>query len=70
MSEWKPIENAPVEDCFSCIVFAEGFVGEASFHNIDGEREWWWANTHGEYHADVISPPPSHWMPLPKPPIT
>lgn len=60
-SSWSPIETAPTG--VAVLVVCEEFVGEAQLTDDDG---WWWANTHGEYHADRIYP--TDWMPLPFPP--
>jgi hypothetical protein len=60
--EWQPIETAP-KDGKRILVFC-------SHSNMTIETCWlensgfgWWWNTH---HLN----PPTHWMPLPKPPIT
>ncbi len=62
---WKKIESAPLADNFSCIIHSDGSVGEATYHDTDGQSEWWWANTHGEYHSEPIFPTPDLWQPLP-----
>lgn len=83
MSEWQPIETAP-RDGTAIIValrdFADGWiVGEAYFDATPeyisplGGQKWWWANQgHTDYYATSIDEgnhPPTHWMPLPKPPV-
>lgn len=64
MSEWQPIETAPKED--GCEIL--GWDG-----NSVQVLEWWagggnprlacWMDGHG------ISFEPTHWMPLPEPPL-
>jgi Lar family restriction alleviation protein len=71
-SVWQPIETAPHNDGFACIVSVpnEGpqpYVGEAHFVDEEG---WYWA---GNDPTDSWGPgalTPSHWMPLPSSPVT
>lgn len=68
MSEWQPIETAPVNVPVLVAVpaAAKSVVGEAMLHDHGDGLEWWWANEYREYHADEIFP--THWQPLPEPP--
>jgi len=62
--KWRPIENAPK---YQSVILAtkNNKVGEAIFaRSNDGQMEWWWINTH-----DPVEFMPTHWMPLPTPPI-
>lgn len=68
MSDWKPIESAPMDGTSLIIATSMDLVGEASYCGSDG---WWWANSHGEYWADAVEVhhgQVTHWMPLPAPP--
>ena len=69
IAQWRPIETAP-KDADGILVYAPAYpnapVGEACFHEGTG---WWWVGTApGDYYADPIQPPPTHWLPLPAPP--
>lgn len=66
--DWQPIETAPAVSgypYFSCLVYAEGEVGQATFKG-DG-MGWWWANLDSEYGYEIA---PTHWCPLPARPTT
>lgn len=69
--KWRPIESAP-KDSTPVIVWWDGrIVGEARFVKNDPDEPgaWWWANEGpGDYHAEKLSPEPTHWMPMPLPP--
>lgn len=62
MSEWQPIETAPKNECVLLNVGGKIVVGHWKLS---------WGRWQAEYcHDDHGSlPQPSHWMPLPKPPI-
>lgn len=67
MSDWHPIETAP-DDCV-VLVFDEGYIGTA--------LRWKdkWVDASGEMcdrrdQDGAFDPPPTHWMPLPAPPVT
>jgi hypothetical protein len=67
VSEWKPIETAP-KDYTKFLAYRRGTIAEAScFVRDDGEM---WAFGGISAHLDV-SPDikPTHWMPLPPPPV-
>jgi hypothetical protein len=65
--EWQPIETAPKGGTLILVGSArDGYTTEAQF---DTEREEWWeVNTHW---TDATGDPlyPTHWMPLPAPPV-
>jgi hypothetical protein len=79
--EWQPIETAP-RDGTSVILAVTGgkngpVVGEARWWEEWEEHggDWYWAgNTPGDYHGGPISEinfgTPSHWMPMPEPPMS
>jgi hypothetical protein len=70
--EWQLIETAP-KDGMPVLVVWDGIVGEAHYCGDEDTRDpgWWWANTSpGDYHAERLSPDPTHWMPLPPPPAS
>ena len=70
MSEaWQPIEAAPKDD--AVIVFTPGgTVGEAWYDDEDpDEAGWYWANTHWTDVASARPIFPTHWHPLPPPPV-
>ena len=64
--KWQPIESAPKDGPPVLIATADGFVGEARYH--EDEDGWWWANTHPTDATDGSAERPTHWMPLPDPP--
>lgn len=77
---WEPIETAP-KDRTPVIVAVptkerdDHIVGEAYFDPEHDDGDWWWAGTgYGDYHGGPISEinhhMPTHWHPLPAPPIT
>lgn len=73
MNNWQPIKTAP-KDGTSVIIAVphndpSGFVvGEAYCNERRGG--WWWANlSYDDDYADPIRQAPTHWMPLPKPPV-
>ena len=59
MGEWRPIETSP-KDGQRVLVFdpRRGRVMGVEIRQADGE--WWRMNKLG----------PTHWMPLPQPPVT
>jgi hypothetical protein len=69
---WMPIETAP-KDRTPVIVWWDGrIVGEARYIPEEDMSDfgWWWANEGpGDYHAEKLSPEPTHWQPLPQPPV-
>ena len=64
-SEWMDIETAPKDK--NVLVLDAGFVSECYFNSESGK--WWLANTaeHDFDHEDQIYP--THWMPIPEPPV-
>lgn len=70
MTAWQPIDTAPTDGTEiiatdGVVVFAAQFKGDEGSHDAG----WWYANTGpGDYYADLISPPPTWWAPLPEPP--
>jgi len=65
---WQPIETAPVEDrvlIFRPSIFEEDRIFLAS---LDGEG--WWTVHDGKHDHNLRGADPTHWMPLPAPPIT
>lgn len=77
---WQPIETAP-RDKTRIIVSVPSvhsaypdIIGVAYFDPEDHAGTWWWGGTQlDHYHNDCIeegnSGPPTHWMPLPAPPV-
>jgi len=66
MSNWQPIETAPERT--HILVYLDGNVHESSL----GLQGWWFPFS--EYHGcgccGSSTDKPTHWMPLPAPPIT
>lgn len=70
--EWKPIKTCPTnQDVLVCVTFNIGGDDELetvywvdAFLDYDGCAKW-------KYYHDLIHAPfpPTHWMPLPSPPI-
>lgn len=76
MSEWQPIETAPLENGFQAIVYDPSpFVGVTmgrftTFTAVSGRPYSYWkdvtdADNDGSY-SDIS---PTHWMLLPDPPM-
>jgi len=69
--DWQPIETAPktVQPMTAYpeyLLLWNGFhrgVGHYQEPHYDGDTEWW------SETGEPIEPPPTHWMPLPPPPI-
>lgn len=61
MSEWQPIETAPA-DATPVIIGSSAGVGEAWLSK--GDHKWRWPD------GELVIMAPTHWMPLPAPPIT
>lgn len=77
---WQPIETAP-KDGTPVLILVEGKITQAyydsAFLEADGKRVYFWERWEPawfEYHGcgccsgDPVKP--SHWMPLPAPPLT
>ena len=73
MSEWRPIETAPIDRTIVLVFGPEHEGGEpavaAAFYDpwADselGRKEGWWALDESGHHLMF----PTHWMPLPEPP--
>lgn len=64
MEEWQPIETAPDAQIVQV-------VGDAArmypYRAEKREGIWGWFGTDDRFHT--VDPQPTHWMPLPKPPI-
>ena len=69
MSEWQPIETAPKDGTAIIGFFPPDLVCEVYYDDDDDDPGWWYANTgRGDYHEDRVFP--THWIPLPAPPVT
>jgi len=64
MTDWQPIETAP-RDGSDIIVYRPKFDGD--YIPIVGVDYWFKGYTWGRSRRDCQ---PTHWMPLPKPPVT
>lgn len=70
---WLDIEFAPETPGSVAIIYApseinsEGTVGEAF---LADDFQWYWSGCDAQYHDPIAecNSPPTHWMPLPKPP--
>ena len=73
MDEWQPIETAPT-DGDPVLLFGRW---EGELHDRDDnpgiyQAYYWdgdWYCTGGEYYSAYVRNP-THWMPLPKPPVS
>lgn len=67
MNTWEPIETAPKDGTEIILGFAhEANIGPVALPRV---RSGKWLQTHGEWSiAYLRGNPPTHWMPLPKPP--
>lgn len=76
MSEWQPIETAPIHppdkdgNEFRALVFEDGeiWMGEARYAYTLSGGKWTYAFDGWRVHLDGASLYPTHWMPLPAPP--
>lgn len=66
---WQPIVTAP-RNWQPVLVYdhASDTVGQAYFRDAEDEPGWLWANLAPE-DEDCKVPEPTHWMPLPDPPV-
>ena len=65
MSEWRPIEEAP-KDTPNDFILWNGV--RVFFGWCDDENRW--RDSANQDHNDYLEvPQPTHWMPLPQPPI-
>jgi hypothetical protein len=66
VSEWQPIETAPIDEGVKFLAASESYgvwdfdVVEYAYTDTDGEILYW--NLGGPAYR------PSHWQPLPEPP--
>lgn len=58
---WQPIETAP-DDTMRDLIVSDGKYVRVAWLDDEG---W----TDSVFHGEVLSPQPTHWMPLPGPPI-
>lgn len=65
MAEWQPIETAP-KDGIDIIVSDSGELVSVAFWDKD-EGKWLDSMNHNGY--DHATRNPTHWMPLPEPPM-
>jgi hypothetical protein len=65
---WRPIATAP-HGWVSILVYdrVSRRVGEA-YHRDVGRGTWLWANTPPNDEESAVEQP-THWMPLPEPPL-
>ncbi len=64
MSEWRPINTAPVDET---VIVAGGdalYPVTASWGGSYGEGEGWQVDGQEDIHCEIGWP--THWMPLPK----
>lgn len=70
--KWRPIETAPHDEP---VIVAEPSktawaVGEARWIETEHGGEWRWSNDiPGWEYADVGAAHPTHWLPMPQPPV-
>ncbi len=74
MSEWQPIETAPLDADVWLYGTAELWVGSTPFHwqgvgGWDPEFSAWLTNAHDD-KGQCLYIKATHWMPLPDAPIT
>ena len=67
MNEWQPIATAP-KDGSGILIVAGGLVFEAFWDYMHDVNVWRYANmTDDQSLSEIIEP--THWMPLPTPPV-
>lgn len=70
---WQAIDCAPFVPGSVVLIYApssvgnDGTVGEAF---LAEDSQWYWSGCDANYHDPIAecNAPPTHWMPLPKPP--
>jgi hypothetical protein len=62
MIEWQPIETAPTDE--TVLIYWDQGVQAGYLNPEDG---WYAVAGHG---SKWLYQPPTHWMPLPNPPLT
>lgn len=65
MSDWQPIETAPKDWTHVLLAFGSS-VAEGYW--LEGADLWLYANTSIDDESCIIDDP-THWMPLPAPPV-
>lgn len=78
MSEWQPIETAPVGESVLVYIPNADHYGEGVYRALLIESDWktdkdgkhprHWQTTGLHHGRDCLSQLPTHWMPLPDPP--
>jgi hypothetical protein len=70
--QWQPIETAP-KDNSAVLVYVPmrsvKFMATAFWDTVAGEWRVAWTGLHNKPSV-IKDPEPTHWMPLPEPPIT
>lgn len=66
MSEWQPIETAPMNGTW-VMIYCPGGIGVAVAAYMTLDIDWWHIDN-GKDEYPVRGPAPTHWMPLPDPP--
>lgn len=78
MSEWQPIETAPEDGKTAVLIYGEGLLRTGYMMAVaayvpvdrqDSEIRWWHVDDGKFGPYPVRGPAPTHWMPLPEPPI-
>jgi len=64
MSDWQPIETAPIDEMF---IYFWRRDGKRTVGLAYKARDGGWRDSEGNWNVRIH---PTHWMPLPKPPIT
>ena len=67
MGEWQPIETAPKDGRWVlCWGHNAGVVESMIWHWNDDSKDgnWYW------YEGDCPRTQPTHWMPMPAPPVS
>ena len=63
MSEWISVKDRLPEGVDDVLVhYSFGYITSRAAHHVDGEIQSI-STSHGTFHV-------THWMPLPKPPVT
>jgi hypothetical protein len=65
MSEWQPIETAPLDGTSILVaVESEQDSHQVVYFDDDGEDDFVWRSENNRWHRNAFT----HWMPLPTPP--
>jgi hypothetical protein len=66
MSDWQPIETAPTDGAFVMLYWPTMSITRYPVVGFNHGDEYGWELADDRDYGEVI---PTHWMPLPSPPV-